>query len=206
MTGVFLRGRDACASTALLPRAAEDDAIVQTECAVAPEFDIHRFDTKAGPVRRARDLAEPELGDITGHGLLQRKPALQRARLLRGPGADAAVAGARLEIGVGLGVADNRDGPANPDLPAQALPVEQHCGLALAEQFLALLALGVGVEDEAIGIVALEQDHADIGQALGIDRRERHAVGIVGLGAPGLLEPFGKQRKRRIALREVTAR
>jgi hypothetical protein len=41
--------------------------------------------------------------------------------------------------------------------------MEQRGRLGLAGELLAFLALGVGVEDEALGAAAVEQDHAGIG-------------------------------------------
>ncbi len=60
---------------------------------------------EAGPMRRTRNFADRITGGIFGNGFLQRKAAFQRPRLLRCPGTDAAAAGARLEISVGLFVA-----------------------------------------------------------------------------------------------------
>ena len=70
------------------------------------------------------------LRGVDGHRLLEREAALERARLLARPGADPAVAGTALEIGVRLRVAHERDGAAGADLPAQALPVQHEGGLA----------------------------------------------------------------------------
>ena len=86
--------------------AGEDHAVVQAEGLVLPELDRDRRDAEARPVGRARHVADGIFGRVDRHRLFQREAAFQRARLLARPGADAAVAGAALEIGVRLGVAD----------------------------------------------------------------------------------------------------
>jgi hypothetical protein len=71
---------------------------------------------------------------------------------------------------------------------------------------VALDAVGVGVEHEAALIEAFQQNHASVRQAVGIDGRERHGVGIVRLGALGLGKPCRKQPPRLVGFGEVTAR
>ena len=86
-------------------------------------------------------------GDL-GHLRHQRGPALQRARLLGGPGPQARLQAARGVIGVGLRVGDALDGPADPDLAPQALPVHDEGRLRRLGQLAPLLAVEIGVEDE----------------------------------------------------------
>src|SRR3990170_7429552 len=73
-------------------RAAEHHALVQAERAVVPELHLQRGEPEARPVGRAGDVADRVARRYRGNGLLQREAALERARLLRGPGADAAAA------------------------------------------------------------------------------------------------------------------
>ena len=128
-------------------------------------------------------------------GLFQRETALERAGLLARPGADAAVARAAGEIGVGRRLAHRLDRPAHPHLTAQRLPVEEQGGAHVRRELRSLGAFGVGVEHEALFAPVLEQHHAHVGQARGVDRRERHRFRIVELLARGLGKPLAKQRE-----------
>ena len=65
-------------------------------------------------------------------------------------------------------------------------------GLAGFRDLAALRAVIIRVEDEGAlrpGLDLLQQDHADVGQALGIHGRQRDGVGVVGLGPGGLVQP-----------------
>src|SRR5450631_1324830 len=66
--------------------AAEFDAVVQAERAVVPEFEPGGRDPPAAPAGRTRHLADHIPGGHPGDRLLEREPAFQRLRLLRGPG------------------------------------------------------------------------------------------------------------------------
>ena len=154
---------------------------------------FERRHAEARPVGRARNVAWI-LGGHGLHRLLQSLAALQRPRLLRGPGAVAAAARAGGEIGVRLRIADRGDEAANAHLAPQALPMEVERRRLRRQQFLALGALEVGVEHEAAAclihrIETLEQHDAHVGHARGIDGRQREGVGIVRLVRLGLLEP-----------------
>src|SRR5216683_2233386 len=134
--------------------------VVQAERAVLPELDQERFQAKTRPMWRAGHLADDMFGSELGDALLQCKAALQRARLIRGPSADLAAALARCEIGVGLLRRGRRYRPFQAHLATQRLPVKQQRRLGLRPQVQALATFSVGVEDEAFGVVALQQDHA----------------------------------------------
>src|SRR5215218_2335242 len=136
--------------------AGEDDPIVEPERLVLPELDGHRRDAETRPIGRTRHLADGVFGRVHGHGLLQGEAALERARLLARPGADTAVAGAALEIGVRLGVAHLGHRAAGAYLPAEALPVHDERSLRVRGEFLALGGFDVGVEHEARLIRLLE--------------------------------------------------
>src|SRR6185503_4156785 len=88
------------------PLAAELDALMQPEWAVFPELDTHWNHSKPRPVRRPGHGADGELGGVEGDRLLEGEPALQRRRLLAGPGADLRQPGAGGVVGVGFGVRD----------------------------------------------------------------------------------------------------
>jgi hypothetical protein len=62
--------------------AAEHDAFMQAERPVVPEFDTDGLDPKARPVRRTRHFADRVARRIHGNRGFERKPALERPRLL----------------------------------------------------------------------------------------------------------------------------
>src|ERR1700722_12530041 len=105
-------------------RAAKFDAVVQAERAVVPEFELHRRDAPAAPAGWARHRADQIFGGERRDRLLERKAAFQRLRLLAGPGAELGLFRPGREIGVGLGLGDDRHLPADAHLPAQRLPVK----------------------------------------------------------------------------------
>ena len=67
--------------------------------------------------------------------------------------------------------------------------MKHHRGLGIGGEFAPLLALLVGVEDEAAFVEALEQHHAHIRQAVGPDGCQRHRVGIGGLAPARVGKP-----------------
>ncbi len=142
-----------------------------------------------------------ELGRIAGDSLFQREPALEQARLRARPGAEPRATGPGREVGISVIGRNTSDGAPHPHLPAQALPMEAERGLTRGDQLAALGAFQVRVEDKAavgtpLDIEALQEDHAHIGEAAHVNRRERHCVGVVSLVRLGLLEPRLEQRER----------
>ena len=87
----------------LRPRAGIMQSFVQPERFVCPEFDLDRADAVASPIRWARHLAEVEPGGLERDRLFQRETAFERARLLAGPGPDAAIAVTAGEIEIKSG-------------------------------------------------------------------------------------------------------
>src|SRR3546814_10744374 len=85
-----------------LRRARVDQAVVQTESAVLPELDEPRGQAEARPVRRPLHLADGVLGGAQRHPLLQLEAALQRPRLLDGPGAERALTRPAVDISAGF--------------------------------------------------------------------------------------------------------
>ena len=63
-------------------------------------------------------------------------------------------------------------------------------GLRVGEKLAPLGALEIGEEDESPGVVVLEENHADIGQAVAVDGRQRHGIGIVQFGGFRLGKPL----------------
>ena len=68
----------------------------------------------------------------------------------------------------------------------------------------ALRGAGIGVENEALLVITLHQDHADVGHALGINGRECHGIRIIRLGSRGVGEPLPKQIEGLLRRGEVT--
>src|SRR3982075_969692 len=176
--------------------AAKFDPIVQPERAVVPELDGQRNQTVAGPMRRPRDRSDGEFCRVERDRLLEGVAALERRRLLAGPGADLRQARTGREIAVGLAVVDPLDRAAQADLAVQRLPVEEQGALGASIKLATLLAVDVGVEHEPALVEALHQHHADVGPAVGVDGGERHGGGVARLAPNRLLEPGGKQPQR----------
>ncbi len=153
----------------------------------------------------ARNLADGIARGIFGHRLFQRESAFERTGLFGGPGANAAAARTCLEIVVRFGIGDDLDGAAQPHLAAQTFPVKAHGSLFLAKNFAAFLALEIGVEDETVVVESLQENHADIGKTILIDRCQRHCIGVVGLGRLGFFQPFGKELEGFATFGKVTA-
>src|SRR5680860_1362277 len=130
--------------------APECDPVVQPERTASPELDLERNEPIAAPIRRAGDFALTKvLGDAL-HFRFQGCTACERPRLTRGPGADAALAMARGEIGVGFSLGRWLDRPAHADLASQALPVEEKRRLRVGGKLMALGAFAIRIEDEAL--------------------------------------------------------
>src|SRR4030088_2259712 len=91
----------------------------ETERTVVPEFETRRGNAPAAPPGRARHFADHVFGGDQRDRLLEGKAALQRLRLLAGPGADLRLLRPRGEIGVGFLIAHRRHIAADADLTAQ---------------------------------------------------------------------------------------
>jgi hypothetical protein len=110
------------------------------------------------------------------------------------------------EIGVGFGVRHRRYGAADADLAVERLPVKGEGCLGVGSQFLTLPAFVVRIEDEAVLVEPLEQDHPDVRQPVAVDGSQGHGVRIVRLAAARVLEPCGKKAKRFRTFGEITRR
>src|SRR5260370_31436250 len=112
-----------------------------------PEFDPRWAHPEAGPIRRPRYRGA--LGILPAEhreAAFQRLAAVERPRLIGGPGADPAVARPGSEIGVGLAVGDRRRPALDADLPAQRLPVKAQLGPRFREQLFGLAPFAVGIQ------------------------------------------------------------
>ncbi len=79
--------------------------------------------------------------------------------------------------------------------------METHGRFLLSENFAAFLTLEIRVEDEAVVIESLKENHADIGKAILIDRRKRYRIRVIDLGSLRLLQPFRKKLERFVHVR-----
>src|SRR5579875_454846 len=120
--------------------ASEPHAVVQPERPVRPEFDRYRPDAVADPIGGARHAPERKFGGVFGHRRLQRQAIFERARA---------------EIGVGLGFARQFDGAANPHLAGKRFPVEDRRRLHIGGKLASFVALGIAIENKAVGIKRL---------------------------------------------------
>src|SRR3546814_5058893 len=110
-------------------------------------------------MRRARHL-KPFVARLHGREpRLEGRAAIERTRLIRGPGAELRIAAAGGEIGIGLGIGDDAHGAFDANLPAQRFPVEKERGLRIFSKVIRLAALLVGVEDEPTRVMPLQEHH-----------------------------------------------
>ncbi len=96
---------------------------------------------------------------------------------------------APVEIGVGLGLRDDLDGPAGAELPPPAFPVHAQGGLPGAEDLLPFPAFEIGVEDETAFVERLEENHPNVGKAIRVHARESHGRRIVEFRLLRLAQP-----------------
>src|SRR5262249_33507116 len=80
--------------------APELDPVMQPEWPVLPELDQEWPEAIAGPIRRPWNRPNGKLCGVKRDRLLERMRALERCRLLAGPGADLGEARARRKIGI----------------------------------------------------------------------------------------------------------
>src|SRR6267154_72113 len=85
---------------------------------VMPELETPGGNPPAAPAGRPRYFADDVFGGDQRDRLLERKTALQRLRLLAGPGADLGLFGPGREIGIGLGIGHRRHVAADAHLPS----------------------------------------------------------------------------------------
>ena len=127
--------------------------------------------------------------------LFRRRAGFPAVTIAGSPRRRSARAGRVREIGVGFRVATcvtvRECAPAGA-----AISSGSERSLRAVAQFATLGAVVIGIEDEASFIEALQQHHADIGQAVGVGGRERHRVRIVWLRARRFLKPGCEKPQR----------
>ena len=128
---------------------------------------------------------------------------------LRGrPGADARVQRAAFVIGVAFLGGDFLNHALNPHHPLQFHPVKLQGCVGVASQFVAFAAVVVGVPDDALRVITLDQHHAGAGAHIAAHGGQRHGVGFGHLAADGLAQPQLKLLERvgvRVRLAELGA-
>jgi len=178
-------------------------SIVQAACAAEPELTACGVEAPATPVWRAWDLGfgaglhegvgiDAKALDDGGHLGEELGAALCGAGLVAGPGGEAALPAARVEVGVAFCVGAFDDEAFDADLAIPVVVVEDDGGAAAGGELGALAALIVGEEsDAACGDVdAAAEDDAAGGGAIGADGGEGDGVWVwYVLGGLGLVEP-----------------
>ena len=112
---------------------------------------------------------------------------------LRGrPRTDAAAERPAAVVLLRFAIGHARDLALDAHLTLEFDPMEQQRCMAVVRQFAALAAVVVGEEDEAVGVVALEQHDARGRASLRIGGRQCHRVGLGQARAQRFVEPVGK--------------
>src|SRR5437870_4290003 len=112
----------------------KQQAIMQPERPLLPEFYMMRHDPEPGPICRARYCTLAKAARILFNSALELGAAAERARLVRGPGANLAVARPAGEIGVGFVVRDRLDRTFDAHLPVDRLPQQAQRGVGIGAQ------------------------------------------------------------------------
>jgi hypothetical protein len=183
--------------------------IVDAKLAFHPQLHGFRIQAKAAPMRRPRHIhsdmvgfgsAGPGVGDAessrrAGHRVGENLPRLDGPALFAGPGAEAALPCSGAKIGVVLGVRQQFDRAFGAHLTVAMIPVKNHCGPAIGNEFAALARLIVGVENDVsrLSVDLLAKDDPRRRVAALVHRRKNHGIGI-GLGGveSGLRQPLGR--------------
>ena len=154
---------------------------MQAALAALPELPVVGHQAEAAPVRRARRLQQ-ELGAITCCGGHQFGASFDHLALRAGPGADAMIQRARLEVGIALGIRHFGDTAFDTHHALKLDPVKLQGSKRVAGQLAALAALVVGEPGDAALVVTLDQHHAGAGAQVVADGGQRHGVGFWHLG------------------------
>ena len=136
--------------------APEFDTLMEPKWTLTPELDDHGRDSQSGPEGGSGYRAEPVLGGLAYHRLLERPSALQRRGLPTGPRTDLSEPGPGGIVGIGFRVVDPVDGAANADLSGQRFPVKRQGRFLIGQKLLPFLAFKIRVKDEAALIESLE--------------------------------------------------
>src|SRR5262245_62776458 len=128
---------------------------MQAERPLSPELDHEWSQAIAGPVWRSGNRTDCEFRGVKRNRLLEGVGALERRRLLAGPGTDLGEPRPRREISISFRIFDSLHRAAQPHLPIDRLPMKEQRGFVIAIELLSLSALDVGVEHEAVLAEAL---------------------------------------------------
>jgi hypothetical protein len=120
-----------------------------------------------------------EFGSIGDHLALGRGPRRQ-------PAAEWSTA----EVGRRVGAADRLDPTGHTRLAGLAAPVEHQRRARVGRQVVRLGAFEVGVEDEATLVEAAQHDHARRWRPVRRGGRQRHRVGVLGIGLARVGQPL----------------
>ena len=170
---------------------------------IVPELDPFGDHAIAAPVRRAGNVLALEAARHFVEATFKRLTAVEGPRLVGSPCAEPGVAAAAREIGVCLLVAHALDRPFDTHLPSQRLPMKKERGSRIFGDLATLGAFVVGVEDEAVGPMALQEHHSDRRLTIRAGRRERHRFGVVDLRRTRFAEPLVEQGHRIVHLAEA---
>ena len=157
----------------------ENMSLMQSVCAILPEFNPVRIDSVARPMGRARNWLVLKSRCHLGEARFKDIPRRERAGLVRCPGAELGIPTARREIGVGRLVVDAQHFSLDANLSPQGFPMEQQSCKAALGNLARLVAFLVCIENEAIGTVALQQHHSYRGLSICIGSGQRHCIGVV---------------------------
>ena len=134
-------------------------------------------------------LASAKRASACGESGLQRRAPRDRLALRRRPRTELRRAGTPGEIGGRFRGFERRRDALDAHLPLEIGPEEEQRRVGFRRQLAALPAQVVREEHEAAVVEDLEQHDARGGPAVGIDRRERHRVGLDELRFHRLGEP-----------------
>src|SRR5271166_6642430 len=168
--------------------------VVQPKRPLLPKLYALRHNPEARPISRTRYCTRFEAAGKLFDPALELGVAPERARLVRGPSAELAVAWAAGEIDIRLVVPDRFDRTLVANLPVQRFPQKTERGIGVGEQLGRLLALEIGVEGKPARIEPLQQQHPRRRPAIGCRRRKCHRM-RVGLALPGFVEPAVEGRE-----------
>ena len=170
---------------------------------VGPKFDPFGDHAITTPVRRAGHVLALEAARHFVEASFKRFTAVEGPGLVGSPCAELGVAAAAREITVCLLIAHLLDRPFDTHLAAQRLPMEKKSGSRIFRDLATLGAFVVGVEDEAVSPMALQEHHSDRRLAIRAGRRKRHRFGIVDLRRTRFAEPLVEQGHRIVHLAEA---
>ena len=165
--------------------------IMQTTLAALPKLPVVWHQPVAPPVGWTRRL-EQKLCAVFGCIGDQHAAARDHFALGTGPGADARIQRAAVEIIVALLVADFFYTAFDSDNTFKFHPVKLQGSVRIARKFASLAAVVIGIPNDSARVIALDQDHAGTRTQVAANRGQRHRVGFGDLSGDGFFEPLLK--------------